>query len=412
MITVRPATGIAIIGGGPGGAHCARRLAESGLRVTLFEPRTAHEKPCGGGIPVRGLERFPFLDDPRLPGRTVGRCLLVAPGGREALIPLADPLYVFSRADLHTFLLDRAAGAGTAVVRRRVVWFERRDALAGTGARPGERIAAAPDGARRGAWLITTSDGAEHGPFGFLVAADGAAGMARRRLAAGVPSRELTQGVGYFLPGLSERFITLKFYPGLAGYLWVFPRPGHSSAGICGPLAVQPAATLNRLMDGFLAARYGGARVARSERYAALIPGAARRPEDEPVQGDGWALVGDAARAVDPLTREGIHFAMLSGEVLADCLAAGRAERYAASWAARSAAEFSWAARHAPGFFEARFTDRLVALCDRSPAVARVMSDLIAGRQSYRGLKRRLLLGLPRVGLDLAAGLVRSARGS
>jgi geranylgeranyl reductase len=389
MASDAPGRRVAIVGGGPGGAHCARRLAETGHAVTLFEPRTHYEKPCGGGIPARGLERFPFLQEPRLPGRTIARCLLVGPGGHQAWIPLRDPLYVFRRADLHTFLLDRAAGAGAVIERRRVAAFE-----------------------RRAGWIVTTEDGHCHGPFGFLVAADGAAGMARRRLAGGIPSRGLTQGIGYYLPGLSEDFITLKFYPGLAGYLWVFPRPEHSSAGICGPLAAQPAERLRRLMDGFLAARYGAALVARSERYAALIPGAPEDPAGEPIQGDGWALVGDTARAVDPLTREGIYFAMLSGEVLAECLAAGRPGRYAAAWAERTAPELSWAARHASGFFADRFTARLVALCGRSPAVARVMSDLIAGRQSYRGLKRRLLLSAPRVGLELAAGLFTAARGS
>ena len=58
---------VAVIGGGPGGAQCARRLAEAGWPVTIFEPRWRFEKACGGGVPARGMERFPFLYDARLP---------------------------------------------------------------------------------------------------------------------------------------------------------------------------------------------------------------------------------------------------------------------------------------------------------------------------------------------------------
>lgn len=389
---------IAVVGGGPGGAHCARRLAESGCEVTLFEPRASYEKACGGGIPIRGLDHFPFLDDPRLPGKAVRGCLVISPSGREAEFPLFDPLYVFSRADLHAFLLDRALAAGVRVARTRVLSFRKEPAAGGWTLRT-----AGPDGA----------GGREdaRGPFGFLVAADGAAGGCRRRLL-GAPAREeVSQGIGYYMPGLSEDRITLKFYAGLHGYLWVFPRPDHSSAGICATLAALPAAELKRLMDGFLGERYGGDLLARSERYAALIPAAPRDPGREPVQGDGWALVGDAGRFVDPLTREGIYYAMLSGEMLAAAIAAGRPERYAGDWSRRCARELSWAARHGNGFFDTRFIERLVTLCRLSPAVARVLSDLIAGRQAYRSLKGRLLLSLPATAWQ-AAARIRSARGN
>src|SRR5688572_9939055 len=150
---------VAVVGGGPGGAHCARRLAESGCAVTLFEPRDRHEKACGGGMPARALETFPFLLDAPLDVKTIRRCRLIAPSGREADVPLADPLYVFRRADLHRFLLDRAAAAGATLRRERVVSFER----------AGEGTAAA--------WSLRVAPpGDPAGPFDFLVAADGAAG--------------------------------------------------------------------------------------------------------------------------------------------------------------------------------------------------------------------------------------------
>ena len=397
---------IAVIGGGPGGAHCARRLARRGFDVTLFEHRASFEKACGGGIPIRGIERFPFLDSPRLPGKTIRRCLLIAPSGRETDLPLLDPLHVFSRADLHTFLLERAVEAGVALVRARVVSFARDGWTEGAGR------AAGSGRAEGGGWILRTATsgpagdppgGAACGPFDFLVAADGATGSARRRLGCGPDGAGLAQGIGYYLPALSEDRITLKFYEGLDGYLWIFPRPGHSSAGICAELGGRPAAALKGLMDRFLAERFGADLLARSERYAALIPGAPRDPASGRVHGEGWALVGDAGRFVDPLTREGIYYAMLTGEMLADCLAARRPERYGAAWTRRCGRELSWAARHARAFFDARFVERLVALCDRSPTAGRVLSDLIAGRQAYRDLKRRLLLNAPRIGMQIWA---------
>ena len=383
---------VAIIGGGPAGAQCARRLAEAGLAATLFEPRIAFEKPCGGGVPARAMARFPFLLDPRLPVKAIGTCALVAPSGRETELPLPDPLYVFSRADLHTHLIDRALAAGARLERARVLSYSREGAGVGRGGADG--------------WRLRTA-GAVHGPFDYLVGADGASGGVGRRLAGGPRQGGLTQGIGYYVPGLVEERITLKFYEGLHGYLWVFPRGDHASAGICGTLGERPVADLRALMDRWLAERYGPGIPERSERYAALIPGALPGTGQAPLQGDGWALVGDATRLVDPLTREGIYYAMLSGEMLADALARGRPGEYAAAWRSRQSEELAWAGRHAEGFFDRRFSERLVALCAASPRLARVLADLISGRQPYRGLKRRLLLAAPLVAVEALLRLRR-----
>jgi len=388
---------IAIIGGGPAGAHCAARLAEGSATVTLYEARASFEKACGGGIPDRGLEIYPFLDDPALPARRLSSCRLLSPTGRQATIPLARPLHVVNRADLHDFMLRRAGRCGARLVRRRVVSFRQEQATS--------------------EWLLRVAVDAgapsrEEGPYDFLVAADGAAGASRRRLVGSLPAGELAQGIGYYLPGVVEDRITLRFYDGLNGYLWAFPRLNHASVGICGPLGSRPAAELWSLVDRFISEQYGADQLRRGQRYAALIPAAASAPAAATLQGDGWALIGDSGRFVDPLTREGIFHAMQAADHLADALLDGRPGDYAASWTRAGGAELAWAARHADRFFDPRFIEIMIALCAASPRVAGVMSDLIAGRQPYLSLKRTLLRGLPAVVTEVATHLLTRRRGS
>jgi flavin-dependent dehydrogenase len=111
---------------------------------------------------------------------------------------------------------------------------------------------------------------------------------------------------------------------------------------------------------------------------------------------------------VDPLTREGIYYALRSGDLLAEAIAAGDPRSYAAAWEREAGRELAWAASHGGAFFRARFIERLVALCSASGAIARVLSDLIAGRQPYRTLRARLILNAPRVGWDILTGLSRA----
>lgn len=111
-------------------------------------------------------------------------------------------------------------------------------------------------------------------------------------------------------------------------------------------------------------------------------------------------LLGDAAGLVDPLTREGIFYALQSGELAAASLAASRdpGASYRTRLRDEVYPELARAAALKAGFFSSHFTDLLVdALC-RSPKVQAIMTSLIAGRQPYATLKRRLI-GTFEVGL-------------
>ena len=105
-----------------------------------------------------------------------------------------------------------------------------------------------------------------------------------------------------------------------------------------------------------------------------------------------WALVGDAAGLVDPITREGIFFALASGQWIADALMADDpAPGYTAQVRDEAISELARAARLKAGFFRPAFTGLMMRALMESGAIRSVMADLVAGRQSYASLKWRLL---------------------
>ncbi len=113
-----------------------------------------------------------------------------------------------------------------------------------------------------------------------------------------------------------------------------------------------------------------------------------------PVAGPRWLLLGDAAGLVDPLTREGIFYALLSGEMAARSIteAAGNPGRsYRAQLTDSIVPELRRAAALKGAFFNAGFSRLVVQALAQSVAIRAVMVDLVGGRQPYIGLRRRLL---------------------
>src|SRR5688572_22266386 len=111
---------VAVVGGGPAGATCARLLARGGARVTLLEANPDQEKPCGGGVPSRALREFPELTDPVLPRRISTEVVLFGPSDVQARLRLRGGIHLFARRDLDAFLRARANAEGADVVEARV----------------------------------------------------------------------------------------------------------------------------------------------------------------------------------------------------------------------------------------------------------------------------------------------------
>ncbi|HKY31752.1 MAG TPA: NAD(P)/FAD-dependent oxidoreductase [Candidatus Polarisedimenticolia bacterium] len=383
---------VAVVGGGPAGAVCARRLAARGARVTLFEVSPSGEKPCGGGVPPAALREFPELADPTLSRRIARTVIVHAPSGRTAEVPLEEGLHLFRRAELDACLRRAAAGEGAQVLQGKVLSAER---------------------GKGGEWRLRTDRGT-CGGFDLLVAADGVNGAIGRSLAGPYPRQDLTLALYAYAQGVPRTEVVLKFFRGLDGYLWAFPRTDHVSIGICG---AWPAASASRLTDDllrFMEEHYPEAALDPRSVRGYLIPASARPPRGRArpaaASGEGWAVVGDAAGFVDPLTREGIAHAMRSGAAAAAELA-GQARLATPPLPS----ELAWAHRHRRGFFRPEFLEALVRLASSSAAIRGVLADLLSGTQPYGGLRRRLLwAALPcggQAGFRALAEAGREARG-
>jgi flavin-dependent dehydrogenase len=98
---------------------------------------------------------------------------------------------------------------------------------------------------------------------------------------------------------------------------------------------------------------------------------------------------------VDPLTREGIYFALLSGQWAAEAVLATPGPRAAARYAEKVLSvvqpELVRAAQLSTVFFTPAFSALLVRALDENGGIRDIFVDLVGGVQPYRGLRRRLL---------------------
>jgi flavin-dependent dehydrogenase len=214
---------------------------------------------------------------------------------------------------------------------------------------------------------------------------------------------------GWFVPGLSP--MVVRFTPGLAGYMWLFPRRDHVGVGICAPLGAVPTRVLMGRLEAEVARAYPAFSDFDAERYAHTIPSPSADPRSIlEIAGDRWALVGDAAALADPITGEGIYYALRSAQVLADILR-GHASpaRYPEAALEEFGRDLMKAAALRDRFYAPGFARRMVDFSARSQAVREVLADLVLGRQGYVGLKRRLLRAGPRFLWESALSRLRPA---
>src|ERR1041385_5836893 len=387
-----------IVGAGPAGSFAAELLAKGGAKVGLFDGRPEGEpKACGGGVTAKALKAWPHLLN--AVGRTIDELDLYSPSSKRLHLVLDEPFAIYSRLAFDCYLRDRARDAGAQVIS--------------------EKISARKIKRTDAGWLVKNDNGNEWSGS-FLVGADGANSGIAKKLVGPLPPSDMEVAFGYRapLPANDVAPTVVAFLPGWVGYAWAFPRPDHISFGIATTQEAFEHQPLDDLLWQFMTGYYvqcEGEQVkfwqegttpqraqlqahlhTTAERYAARIPGlAAQTWDNRKAAGADWALLGDAAGFADPVTGEGIYYALRSAELFAGAYLRGDLRSYETSWREDFGAELRRAAqmrrRFYGNFWGAPFTERMIEFAKGHRGVRRVLGDLVAGDQGYVDLKKKLL---------------------
>lgn len=278
-----------------------------------------------------------------------------------------------SRSSLDRFLADKAVSAGAELVEEAAV----------------ESVKVSDAGV-----TAKTRQGEFSGRM--LVGADGAAGNVAGYVRGPLRACEMFVAVEADVPGESAGVDRLEVDFGVAprGYGWVFPKRDGFSVGVGGlaPLFKDPV----RVFRGYLKSRgFPPDVVCRSH----VVPvGGFRRK----TCGDGIVLCGDAAGFADPLTGEGISYAVYSGRLAGEFAVKAHdtgdfTAKTLGAYGRRCESEFGGHLR------SARLLSRIVhsfpwfftKLAAGNPEVGECFLDVVAGECPYGRFNRRMALSTP-----------------
>ena len=404
---------ILVVGAGPAGATAARTLARAGVTVRLLDRSNfPRNKPCGGGISLRVLKRFPYLERElrRIATHRVARFHLEGPCGASTIIDAGEPAaLMIRRVEFDELLVSLAVQAGAELIAgAEIVQASSTDAGVDVVARDGRHFKApiviAADGVHS---VVARRLGINAGWPASSIALDMMEETSREVLRDRDPST-LWVAYGHDPSGNGRGAASHGgSHSAPEGYAYMFPKRDHVNVGIGYVLAhyrdsigTAPYELQRGLVDHLRARAVIEGESVRHNFTPAFIPvaGPLRRP------GRGRVLLaGDAGGFVNAFTAEGIYYAMVSGELAAKSVIgtpAGSVSSLARRYRRACDHEIGAELRDSVLIQRYLFADRrriarVIEGARRASAATRIIVDFVGGRIQYQELRRRLLWQAP-----------------
>lgn len=363
---------IAIIGAGPAGSTAARFLADAGFQITLFDKNHSYEKPCGGGLTGKVANEFPELYNGLIQSKcvfTIDRINLQCKDIDPFEVQSPTPITLLSRKELNQYLLDLALSKGARYKEEKVISLVKHT-----------------DGYR----VITEK---QEYYFPYIIGADGAHSIVRKALKVLLSQENTLLCMGFFVPNQNDQ-ITSRFLPGIYGYFWDFPRPDQASVGLCYLRTKRPfeTARMKQLIENYVHQQYPDIPLSSCTPYFATIPGYSTKNKSIAISGKHWALIGDAAGLTDPITGEGIYYAIRSGEAAAYAMINQLSfENYHRQYMKKEINGLNKAAKYLELFYHPEFLSNFMQLHQTIPEARIVLTSVMSGNLHYSQIKSFVL---------------------
>jgi geranylgeranyl reductase family protein len=288
---------VIVVGAGPAGTTAAYYLAKAGRKVLLLEKKKLPRfKPCGGGISLKFLATLPFDLSQAIKAK-VSRIRYLYNNSDPYEAAIDWQLAMVNRRDFDQAIASAAVAAGAELI----------DDL------PVNGIDVKNDRIR-----VLTEKGAFETKY--LMGADGVytrigewSGLVKKRRIGSALEVELT--------GLDHAGTAMiGFGQVREGYSWSFPKADYYSVGIGGRHGDKLMSELHNWLDCL---GYKGDR--KFKVYGHALPEAVVGAR---LQKGNILLVGDAAGLVNPLTGEGVRYAIRSGQLAASAIVSNKIDNY------------------------------------------------------------------------------------
>jgi geranylgeranyl reductase family protein len=370
---------VVVVGGGPAGGTAAYELSRRGARVLLLEKeRLPRPKVCAGGLTIKTAQLLDFDLSPSFEQEiTRGQCTFKC--GQPVVMDFGQVVgWTVMRDRLDYLIVEQASMAGAKVLDGQRVQRVERSASGPVVHANGEVYACS---------VVIGADGAN----GVVARSSGL--MRQRRMAIAVEAELLVAE-----DELEKRAGCVHFDFGAVpgGYGWVFPKEKVLSVGVGS--FVGSTKNLRTVLLSFLA----GLGIAPEQRAIRVrghpVP---LGGEKHVLHGEGVLLAGDAASLAEPMTGEGIYYAVKSAQIAAEtvCEQLENSTNDLSAYTRRINAEINEDLKYARRLSSLLY--RLPRLCFhffvRSATVQEAVADVLYGRSTFRKLNHDLLRSGPKI---------------